>query len=351
MRSAWIGVVMGWCVCTALAACGSDAHSSLGGETNWLRACAESDDCSAGSCVCGLCSERCSEDDDCPRGLRCEREDSALHGAACGAEDEVPGLCSPECDADRDCGAGRACMNGACAPVTASGGGAGSDGEHPGKSDAGPEPGPGPLTVPGGTRLLVDAHLDLDAQCLPQIDKPIGSGASVYDIAQADAAAPACARPYMLVLRVQNPLSETVLVTELEITLLTVQQQTIRFAVPDPILHNPFRHAVTGSVPASANGMNGQDVVLAEAIPLAYAEHLEDFAGGELLIRAQIVGETASGEPVGANRFDYRVSLCQGCLSTCQSQLDDTTTIEQLNTGACDDRAGADGRYCIDSDC
>jgi hypothetical protein len=350
MRSGWIGVVVGLCACAALPACGSNTHSSLGGETNWLRACEDSDACSAGSCVCGVCSERCSQDDDCPRGLRCEREDSALHGAACGAEDEVPGLCSPECDADPECGEGRACIDGACAPVRASGGSGGSSGEHPG--DASTAPNPDPLLVPGGARLLVDAHLDLDAQCLPQLDKPIGSGASVYDIASGDEPTATCAKPYMLTLRVRNPLPETVLVTELEVTLMSIQEQTIVFTQTEAVVPNPFRHAVTGSVPASANGVDGRDVVLAETIPLEYAAQLDRFVGGEMLIRAQLVGETAGGEPVGANRFDYRVSICHGCLSMCRSQLDESmTTIDELNTGACDDRAAADGRYCIDSDC
>jgi hypothetical protein len=356
MRSGAIGMVIGLCAWVALTACGSDSHGSVGGETNWLRACESSDECSVGSCVCGLCSERCEQDDACPRGLRCEQEDSALHAGACGTEDEVPGLCAPECDADGECGSGRECTDGACAPVLASRVDAGmeSEGGEGHASDGGSidPPSAGPAVVPPGPRLLVDGHLDLNAECLPQLDKPIGSGASVYDIGRQGEVSEGCHKPYMLTLRVSNPLPQTVLATELHVTLMSIQEQTIIFSQTNPALPNSFRHSVTGSVPASANDVDGQGVIIAEAIPVDYAQQLGVFAGGEILIRAHLLGETAAGEPIGSNRFDYRVSLCEGCLRACQSDLDASMiTIDELNTSACDDRAGADGRYCVDTDC
>jgi hypothetical protein len=73
--------------------CGAKTHK-VGGETNWLTACETESDCSAGSCLCGLCTRECDDDEACvdiPDSV-CSATDSALHVASCGSSDE-PTVC------------------------------------------------------------------------------------------------------------------------------------------------------------------------------------------------------------------------------------------------------------------
>jgi hypothetical protein len=53
----------------SLASCSPQPESS-GTNTNWLKACAQSEDCSAaGSCLCGLCTAACASDAECGAGV------------------------------------------------------------------------------------------------------------------------------------------------------------------------------------------------------------------------------------------------------------------------------------------
>jgi hypothetical protein len=343
----------------ALGACENDSHElGAGTETNWLRACDGDADCSVGSCVCGLCSEGCRDDGDCPSGLRCEREGSALHANACDGHSDVRGLCAPECDEDAECGPGRSCEQGACAPDELARGGR-QDG---GSAGAGESSGGQPtiessdFASDGPVQLVVDAHLDKAMDCAPDLERPIGSGVALYDIAgpTGDDSFPGmtCRRPYVLQLRVRNLLPEDVLVSDVEVLLMSIQEQTILFSQTSPELPNPFVLSVTGSLPPAGEGEDARSVIFAEVIPVDYAEQLEMFIGSQLAIRVRLVGETLSGEPVRANVFEYRVQLCQGCLAMCRSDLEaQGSTAEELLGDACADGSGADGRVCINPDC
>lgn len=333
------------CASAALFACGNRTHENgVGGETNWLRACDVDSECALGSCVCGLCSEGCADDTECPEGLRCETLSSTLYANACGGRGDVRGLCAPRCGEDGDCGAAQVCADGACMPGARLDGGAIVDQSTGAASSSNT-----------GPRLLVDAHLDLTPECLPNLDKPIGSGAGTFDLRPAGSdAAPgmACSKPYMLVLRVANPFEEDVLVTGHEVQLMTIEGERIVFNRLGPEHPNPHRISLTGSVPARVGSDNGVAVILAEAIPTDYAEQLDQFVGGQILIRSQLEAETLSGARVGANPFEYRVTLCYGCLTACLTDvLSSNVTLDDVTSGVCGDRAGADGRYCIDDDC
>src|SRR4051794_34043674 len=48
----------------------TDKPESSGTNTNWLQHCVDSQDCrGAGSCLCGLCTNPCSNDSECAPGL------------------------------------------------------------------------------------------------------------------------------------------------------------------------------------------------------------------------------------------------------------------------------------------
>jgi hypothetical protein len=357
----------------ALGAC-SDTHSAgFGSESNWLRACHKDAQCGAGACVCGVCSADCAKDSDCPTGLRCQRRDSALYVQACGDTSPVRGLCAPSCTRNADCGAQQSCREQVCTlPVTrrlTEGGvsdafvpssDAGrtddafvpsNDGGGDGISPSAPEPdGGGPLM--GARQLVVDANLALNAACVPDLEKTLGSGAGMFDIGGSLSSGGDCSRPYMLALRVQNLASQNVLITKARVLLMDRDQNTIGFNRANPPPPNPFNLSVTGSVPATSDAQAGIAAILTEVIPREYARQLDSFAGKELSIRVELQGETLDGVQLLSNAFVYRVSVCNHCLLHCISDLQSTGhTVEELVAGMCDDRAAADGRYCFDSSC
>jgi hypothetical protein len=79
----WLGLALGawW----ALAACGTSHESGFDKNTNWLRSCERSSECGSDlSCVCGVCTKSCDQDDECA-GLG--------HDAVCDATRPKPGTC------------------------------------------------------------------------------------------------------------------------------------------------------------------------------------------------------------------------------------------------------------------
>jgi hypothetical protein len=288
--------------------------------------------------VCGVCSAACSKDSDCANGQRCQGQSSALYAQACGVDMEVHGLCAPACKHDSDCAMDQACNDGTCAPLALGferDGGAGAD---------------------GARQLIADAHLELAQDCTPDLERPIGSGAGVFDIAgNGNGVGDFCRKPYMLTLRVQNLASESVLVTRAEVLLLSIDGKVLDFGqagVVSDLLPNPFSLSVTGSVPATEDSKSPLGAIVAEAIPVSYAPYLSKFKGREIAVRVKLSGETLGGAPVHSNAFEYRVGICDGCRIACQGQLDAAKmTREDAIGDACDDNAAADGRMCIDPDC
>jgi hypothetical protein len=79
-----------------LSACdnGDSDATTVGTETNWLTRCEDSEECSVGSCVCGLCTFECEQESDCgeaPGPSRCAASNDADYAARCG--NSVPGIC------------------------------------------------------------------------------------------------------------------------------------------------------------------------------------------------------------------------------------------------------------------
>lgn len=90
--------------------------------TNWLRTCATDRDCGELSCVCGMCTAACSNDDACGAALgsSCLPATHAGTVAACaGQAPPAAGMCLPSCSANRPCDEGQACVAGACQPLKA----------------------------------------------------------------------------------------------------------------------------------------------------------------------------------------------------------------------------------------
>jgi O-glycosyl hydrolase len=93
----------------AVAACRAEepelAAQTRGSQTNWLTACSSDDDCDGLSCLCGVCTLSCVEDDACaPLGsgscVRVRSGGSADSGAIATCDGQAPdqGLCLPDCD-------------------------------------------------------------------------------------------------------------------------------------------------------------------------------------------------------------------------------------------------------------
>ncbi len=102
---------------------------ATGTETNWLRACARDQECGQLSCECGVCTQRCNQDDAC--GLSdavCSPASGEALGALCPAQPDFD-LCLPACR--ETCGQGRVCVGGACIPTFDAGSSTDSSGEFP----------------------------------------------------------------------------------------------------------------------------------------------------------------------------------------------------------------------------
>lgn len=84
--------------------------------TNWLRTCSSDADCGKLSCICGMCTRRCSDQAGCVNmEASCFAASDSGAVAACSGAAPSSGMCLPACEAG-GCGAGYSCMAGACVP-------------------------------------------------------------------------------------------------------------------------------------------------------------------------------------------------------------------------------------------
>jgi hypothetical protein len=113
-------VGLGWIVwMLASSACFEVKHvpPAPGGETNFLRACEQS--CSDGlSCVCGVCTRKCTSDSTCgglDANAVCLSSDAVGDTRVCepGQRHETA-VCDTRCSADRECRKGFSCQGGLC---------------------------------------------------------------------------------------------------------------------------------------------------------------------------------------------------------------------------------------------
>jgi len=71
-------------------------HETGDTQTNWLKACASSDECGAFECICGRCSQACEAADDCrstPVATACQASASDAARTFCGDEAPPTGIC------------------------------------------------------------------------------------------------------------------------------------------------------------------------------------------------------------------------------------------------------------------
>ncbi len=105
------------------------SNMATGTETNWLRACERDQECGALSCECGVCTQRCNQDDAC--GLSdavCSPANGEALGALCPGQPDFD-LCLPACS--ETCALGQVCMGNACIPAVDAGSSTDSSGEAP----------------------------------------------------------------------------------------------------------------------------------------------------------------------------------------------------------------------------
>jgi hypothetical protein len=95
-RTRVISLVLVSCGLIALhTGCSSNAHTTTGTETNWLRQCESDADCGAYACYCGVCSASCSNDSDCENESVTGTCEQSSASAAC--EGDTPEhICRPE---------------------------------------------------------------------------------------------------------------------------------------------------------------------------------------------------------------------------------------------------------------
>lgn len=106
--------VWGLALLAALCACGT-SHPQSNSNTNWLRECSASADCSGDElCACGVCTVACANDD------ACQSEQAPDAVCASVAELECSGagkgaVCTASCKRNKDCGDGAlSCVDGSC---------------------------------------------------------------------------------------------------------------------------------------------------------------------------------------------------------------------------------------------
>ena len=100
------------------AACDGQTIRSTGSETNWLGSCSDDSECQQGHCLCGICSEECTELAGCEGTSICASNQNAAYGRLCAEEPMAPeGLCLRACDGTT-CPANQRCLAGACVDVT-----------------------------------------------------------------------------------------------------------------------------------------------------------------------------------------------------------------------------------------
>jgi glucuronoarabinoxylan endo-1,4-beta-xylanase len=101
----------------ALGACSPSPSPEVGGQSNWLRACASSDECSGLECVCGACTAPCASEQACAElpfaACVAASDDGAI--ALCSGQEAPSAVCLPRCEPS--CASGTSCVAGVCVPA------------------------------------------------------------------------------------------------------------------------------------------------------------------------------------------------------------------------------------------
>ncbi len=119
-----LGLVCFGLVCFGLVACGPSSEGTplptevkTGSQTNWLKACDDSEECDQLECLCGLCTLRCDAESQCA-GLgdaSCVSESDPGAALLCGGAAPPGPLCLGTCEGV-ECGSNEVCAAGVCIP-------------------------------------------------------------------------------------------------------------------------------------------------------------------------------------------------------------------------------------------
>ncbi len=336
------------CACIGLAsasaACSTSTLMGVGGETNWLESCDDSASCGEhGGCICGLCSESCESDDECPSGLVCKASDSTLVTSACGAS-HSSGICAPMCEQDEDCGTDQECVQQACSPLPQSFADASmtdtdeGDASIIGNSNVGDGNGP---------YIIAATPPEADCSVSAQSDAIMANG--VFDIDQG--AGGACDSPYRVNFRFASYEPGVLQLYGTQVTLRDTRQRAIIFDQTIPPLPNPFESVSSRTVLPPDEGGHVEGVLQIELVPSAYGAQLSMFEGQQLLAEINVLARDADGHAVDFQPFIFPIDICDRCLAVCLADLPPDLDTAEIYGDQCPDNAGADGRICIDPDC
>jgi hypothetical protein len=222
--------------------------------------------------------------------------------------------------------------------------------------------------APEGPSGFVTNHLHPDEECV--LSNEPGSNASVpqglYDIATGfNGREGTCDAPYMMYLFVNSflrPNSDqgigraepnVLQLHSAEVRLMDITRQTIAFDRFEDVLPNPFLVTTNASLFPTDGNEPSTAVASVEAIPTAYADQLDMFAGQQILAEIQIFGTTTGDVDVDLKPFVYTIRICDGCLTDCLAcYIDSELSDEEIfGEGVCRDNSGADGRKCLDTKC
>lgn len=222
--------------------------------------------------------------------------------------------------------------------------------------------------APEGPSAYVDANIEPDTECLfapGSTDSVVQLASGLYDIAVNAGGNNEryCENPYVMALRLNSQLRanmdmelgraepNVLQVNEAVITLRDRQGARLVIGSGDG-LPNPFRVNTNAAVRPTDNEDPALAVVFVEAIPVPYADFLNDFVDDQILVEVQLVGRTLGDVEFDLAPFTYPVRICRGCRTRCGGQADPVNELllEELSDSCQDDR-GFDNRLCFDPNC
>jgi len=191
----------------------------------------------------------------------------------------------------------------------------------------------------GSSDLVASGVLGKDESCGYTANERYASAPRTYDFQPAAAQGGAfdCETSYYAQLLVSNENSDTAIVENAVVRIMTTDQATILFDAASTPLPNPFRVSVGSPVSGETKG-----VVPVEAIPASYGAQLSHFAAFDLLVEIELLADV-DGSEAGSNSLVFPIEICDGCFTFCASDPD-------APTEACD-AVQRQGEICIDDGC
>lgn len=191
--------------------------------------------------------------------------------------------------------------------------------------------------------VLIEHQVGYDSDCRLRQEFPVPVG--TWDIGSKDSPAD-CSHSYRLSLAVSSPLAPIETFSEAKVWLNSHGGPipTWRDQLPNPML-----------IQLGYTKVEGESMTLGW-IPEAYIESVREYAGQDISIEASVLTQVESGRLVETPIYEFPVTICEGCLSYCRSDIEEGATLEgphgPVDT-ACsyEGRATGDFVACVDPDC